>query len=144
MFFTSQQYALMEKLSCGLYHYDLTAEEQEIFQYLYQQEIVQPKAYIADDYYELSEHGKRTLSIWKESVQREQAIEEEKLNQAIREKADKEADRDAEHRFQTRLTFRNTLLSAVLGAIFSNLDRLLPVVVENFSGFIEFIVKFFE
>lgn len=134
----------MEKLNSGLYHYDLSTEEQEIFQYLYQQGIVQPRAYIADDYYELTEHGKRTLSIWQVHIQREQAEKAEKLNQVIREKADKEADREAEHRFQTRLAFRNTLLGAVLGAFFSNLDRLLPVIVENLPGFVELVVKFFE
>ena len=68
---------------------------------------------------------KEQLAVQKQK-DREQAEEQKKLEQIIRDKADSEAHCAAEHRFQIKLSFSATVLSALAGAIFTNLDRLIP------------------
>ena len=61
MEYTAQQYALMESLKSGLIYDDQAPEIQDILRYLQDQGSAQPKSYIEDGYYELSEDGKRIL-----------------------------------------------------------------------------------
>lgn len=137
MEYTAQQYALMESLKSGLIYDDQAPEIQDILRYLQDQGIAQPKAYIEDGYYELSEDGKRILenhrrqeSIRQENIRKEKEEEQKELERIVSERTDRAADREAEHRFQTRLSFWNTVLGAVLGALFSNLDRIIPRVAD--------------
>ena len=55
MDYTSEQYALMERLESGLLYQNLTEKEQEILRYLDESSLTQPRAYIEDGYYELSQ-----------------------------------------------------------------------------------------
>lgn len=48
MDYTSEQYALMERLESGLLYQNLTEKEQEILRYLDESSLTQPRAYIED------------------------------------------------------------------------------------------------
>lgn len=140
MDFTAGQYAVMEKLDKGLHFDALPESEKEIINYLSRQNIVQPRAQIAEDYMELSQEGKLILaahiekeSIRQENERRKQAEENEKLQNTVREKADREAERKAEHRFQVWLSFWSALFGAVIGALVSNLDRIIDLIAKLFE-----------
>lgn len=76
---------------------------------------------------------RREESLRQDNIHKEQAQEQKELDRIIRERADCEADRAAEHRFQTRLSLWNTILSAALGAFFTNLDRIVPFLIQFFK-----------
>ena len=85
---------------------------------------------ISDGLYKLTQSGKAVLSIRQESERCEQAKQQKELDQTVSNKADREADRIAEQRFQIKLSLLTSLFSAVIGAIVSNLDRIIPAVVD--------------
>lgn len=62
----------------------------------------------------------------------EQRRQQEATEEAARAAEYREAERKAEHTFQAKLALWNTLLSVLLGAIASNLDRLIPFVIQIF------------
>ena len=137
MDYTASHYETMSLLEKGLIYDDQAPEIQDILRYLQDQGIAQPKAYIEDGYYELSEDGKRILenhrrqeSIRQENIRKEKEEEQKELERIVCERTNREADREAEHGFQIRLSFWNTVLGAVLGALFSNLDRIIPWVAD--------------
>ena len=128
MKYSPAQYELLEKLANGVIYDHLTADEQETLYFLEEEGLAGARVDIEDGLYKLKEPGKTALSIWQENERRKQTEENEKLQQAVREKADREAERKAEHRFQVWLSFWNALIAAVFGALVSNIDRIIPAV----------------
>lgn len=140
MDFTAGQYAVMEKLDKGLHFDALTESEKEIVNYLSRQNIVQPRAQIAEDYMELTQEGKQILyahkekeSIWQENKRKEQAEKQDKLQQAIREKADKEREKKSDRRFQIWNSFLSAFFAVVLGMLIGNLDRIIDLIAKLFE-----------
>lgn len=129
MKYSPAQYELLEKLENGVIYDHLTADEQETLYFLDEEDLARARVDIADGLYKLTEKGKAVLSIRQENERRKQTEENEKLQQAVREKADREAERKAERRFQVWLSFWNALIAAVFGALVSNIDRIIPAVV---------------
>lgn len=124
MEYTSDQYALMELLEKGLNYWHLLEDQQWTLRYLQDHGIAQPKAYIADGYYDLSETGKRILeehkrmeSIRQEDIRREQAQEQKHLEQAAADKAERHAEKRADRKFQIILSVLQALLTLVIGLL---------------------------
>ena len=141
MDYTSEQYALMERLESGLLYQNLTEKEQEILRYLDESSLAQPRAYIEDGYYELSQEGQRTLDahrqellIAQEQKRRQKAKLNERRRTADRKARDQAAQRKEDKKFQIFLSLFSAtysqILAFLLGALLSNLDRLAPRVVQ--------------
>lgn len=145
MDYTDDQYNVMEKLSGGIIFYDQPEPDQEIIHYLDEKKLVQPRAYIADGYMELSQEGKRILNIHREQVKAKRLIEiqneqerrnaeqlreqEQKETQALREQAQlkelqrreeqaqNEAKQEADKKASVKSDHRFQLLNTFLGAL---------------------------
>ena len=120
MDYTSEQYALMERLESGLLYQNLTEKEQEILRYLDESSITQPRAYIEDGYYELSQEGQRTL----DAHRQEQLSLQQQSQEKARDKAEQKADKHSDRVFQVFLVF----LGYALGLITPSLLKVVPVI----------------
>ena len=139
--YTPEQYAIMERLESGLLYQDLNDREQEIVRYLDDAYLAQPRAYIQDGYYELSQEGCRVLSAHRQElfrIQEEERRQQEQLEEsrlaADRKARDEAAQREEDKKFQTRLSILSAtysqLLTLLLGALIANLDRLIPLLIR--------------
>lgn len=128
MDFTAGQYAVMEKLDKGLHFDALPESEKEIVNYLSRQNIVQPRAQIADDYMELSQKGKQILHAHYAELQ------------ARYEKAKKEAEDHAEQKRQQ--AFENKM--SVLNFVAPLVTFVLGILVEHFASIVDFLVDIFS
>ena len=120
MDYTSEQYALMERLESGLLYQNLTEKEQEILRYLDESSITQPRAYIEDGYYELSQEGQRTL----DAHRQEQLSLQQQSQEKARDNAEQKADKHSDRVFQVFLVF----LGYALGLITPSLLKVVPVI----------------
>ena len=68
MDYTNEQYAVMKKLHKGVDFSSLSRKEQEIITYLDGQDIAEPRAYIRDGYYVLSQSGEQVLAARQKEV----------------------------------------------------------------------------
>lgn len=130
MYFSPEQYAMLEALEQGLDSNTISQEQWEILWFLEDKGLARARVDISDGLYKLTQSGEAALSIRKENESLKQAKQQEELNRIISEKANREADRIAEQRFQIKLSLLASLFSAVIGAIVSNLDRIIPAVVD--------------
>lgn len=137
MEYSEEQYEMMRRLAEGVNCNNLSEEEREMLWYLESRKLAGARVDIEDGLYKLTEPGKAVLSIRQENERRKQAEENEKLQNTVREKADREAERKAEHRFQVWLSFWSALFGAVIGALVSNLDRIVPWIAELITGLFE-------
>lgn len=139
--YTPEQYAMMERLKSGLLYQDLNDREQEIVRYLDDACLAQPRAYIEDGYYELSQEGCRVLGAHRQELfhaQEEERRQQEQLEErrlaADRKARDEAAQREEDKKFQTRLALFSAtysqLLTLLLGALLANLDRLIPLLIR--------------
>ncbi len=133
MEYSEEQYEMLRRLAEGVNCNDLSEEEQEMLWYLESQKLAGARVDIEDGLYKLTEPGKAVLSIRQESERHKQAEENEKLQNAVREKADREAEKIAEHRFQFRLSVFDAIFAAVVGALVSNLDRIIDLIAKLFE-----------
>lgn len=120
MKYTLAQYAVMERLSDGLIYGNLSAADQDIVRYLDARGIAQPRAYIADGYYRLSQDGERVLAAYHSHLN----ARKQKADQEAAEQAQQKAENRREHSFQIFLA----LFGAVVGAVLGNLDRIFRVI----------------
>lgn len=139
--YTPEQYAIMERLESGLLYQDLNDREQEIVRYLDDAYLAQPRAYIQDGYYELSQEGCRVLNAHRQElfrIQEEERRQQEQLEEsrlaADRKARDEAAQREEDKKFQTRLSILSATYSQFLaflsGALLTNLDRLIPLLIR--------------
>lgn len=124
MDFTDEQYAVMEKLADRLIWDDLTPAEKHIMEYFHSKKIAEPRAYIEDGLWVLSEDGKRILAAHHADLK----SREQEAQDKAREKAEQKADKQAEHRFQLGLTLLSSVLSFLGGLL-----------IEHFIGIIDLI-----
>lgn len=75
----------------------------------------------------------REEQIRQDQIRCEEANEQKRLEQIAADKAERHAEQKAEHRFQAKLSLGSAAFGAVLGAIFSNLDRLIPFIIQLVS-----------
>lgn len=121
MTYTSDQYAILQRLESGLMYDNLTEAEQEVLRYLDQFGLVQPRADIRDGYYTISQAGARVLAEKRAELQ-----ESEKVAQQYAEQK--------EHRdFQKKITELTSLIAFV--------SFLFGVILEHFAGVIDFLAK---
>lgn len=121
MTYTSDQYAILQRLESGLMYDNLTEAEQEVLRYLDQFGLVQPRADIRDGYYTISQAGARVLAEKRAELQ-----ESEKVAQQYAEQK--------EHRdFQKKITILTSLIAFV--------SFLFGVILEHFAGVIDFLAK---
>ena len=121
MTYTSDQYAILQRLESGLMYDDLTEAEREVLRYLDQSGLVQPRADIRDGYYTISQAGARVLAEKRAELQ-----ESEKVAQQYAEQK--------EHRdFQKKITILTSLIAFV--------SFLFGVILEHFAGVIDFLAK---
>lgn len=121
MAYTSDQYAILQRLESGLMYDNLTEAEQEVLRYLDQFGLVQPRADIRDGYYTISQAGARVLAEKRAELQ-----ESEKVAQQYAEQK--------EHRdFQKKITELTSLIAFV--------SFLFGVILEHFAGVIDFLAK---
>jgi hypothetical protein len=143
VFFTDDQFAVLQKLSDGVMRHRLTNYECEILNYFDREGLTTPRAYIADGYYTLTEKGKSEFQqelIRKKNIRREQEEKEQILYNAVAEKADRKAEKRADRIFQISLAFLNTFLSLVCGILIEHFGN----IIDSVSTFVELVVKFFE
>lgn len=124
MEFTAEQYAVMEKLSSHLIWDSLDPPEKHILLYFDTEKIAEPRAYIEEGLWVLSEKGKRILAAHHSDLEaREQAAQ----NKA-REKAEQESQQRSERSFQIRLM----IYGAIVGTLISNIDRIIKWIISLF------------
>lgn len=143
MFFTNDQFELLQKLEGGVMRDKLSSSDREILDYFDRIGLARPNVQIADWYYVITEHGKTKLQqelIRKENVRRKQEEKQQSLQNAAAEKADRKAENRANRVFQVALTFLNAFLSLVCGILIEHFGN----IIDGVSTFVEFIVKFFE
>lgn len=124
MDYTDEQYAVMEKLADRLIWDDLTPAEKHIMEYFHSKKITEPRAYIEDGLWILSEEGKRILLAHHADLK---AREQETQNKA-REKAEQESQQRSERSFQIRLM----ICGAIVGTLISNIDRIIKWIISLF------------
>ena len=124
MDFTDEQYAVMEKLADKLIWDDLTPAEKHIMEYFHSKKIAEPRAYIEDGLWVLSEDGKRILAAHHADLK----SREQEAQDKAREKAEQESQQRSERSFQIRLM----IYGAIVGTLISNIDRIIKWIVSLF------------
>ena len=133
MVYTEDQYAIMEMLSDGIVISDLTQEEKEIVEYLESFGLVQPRIQIAEGYMELTQEGKRILSIRKQQIRNKEEFKNQQLQKAAADKRERKSEKCADRIFQILLVFLGGLITFIFG-----------VVAEYSSGIVNFVKNLFH
>lgn len=121
MTYTSDQYAILQRLESGLMYDDLTEAEREVLRYLDQSGLVQPRADIRDGYYTISQAGARVLAERRAELQGSEKVAQQYAEQK-------------EHRnFQKKITVLTSLIAFV--------SFLFGVILEHFAGVVDFLAK---
>lgn len=157
MEYTAQQYALMESLKSGLIYDDQAPEIQDILRYLQDQGIAQPKAYIEDGYYELSEDGKRILEDHRHKLlaakietrrqlqelrdreeEKQLARQEQQMkeSQEAAKEARDEAKQEKQQRFENKIAIANLLVPLI--------TYIFGLLTEHYAGIFGFFLKLFD
>jgi hypothetical protein len=87
--YTSEQYALLETFEKGGLVQDLTEDELYTYQFLMQNNLLQPRADIEDGLHLLSERGKMLLESHRISEQQKKELLEDKVKQRAEAKKEK-------------------------------------------------------
>ena len=143
MFFTNDQFELLQKLEGGVMRDKLSSSDREILDYFDRIGLARPNVQIADWYYVITEHGKTKLQqelIRKENVRRKQEEKQQSLQNAAAEKADRKAENRANRVFQVALTFLNAFLSITSGILVEHFCN----IVDGISRLADVVVKFFK
>lgn len=157
MDYTDKQYEIIELLEAGLIFDEQSHEIKEILCYLQDQGIANPKAYIADGYYELSEDGKRILEDHRRKLRAAKIETQRQLQELRRREEEKhlarqeqqlkeskealkmardEAKQEKQQRFENKIAIANLLIPLI--------TFILGLVAEHYSGMLEFFLKLFD
>lgn len=98
MDYTNEQYAVMKRLHKGVDFSSLSRKEQEIITYLDGQGIAEPRAYIRDGYYVLSQSGEQVLAAHQKEVAEKAARQRMAAEAEAREARQRESDREQQQR----------------------------------------------
>lgn len=157
MEYTSDQYALMERLEKGLNYCHLPEDLQWTLRYLQDEGISQPRADIADAHYLLTEQGKRILSERRHKL-RSAEIETRRQLQDLRDREEEkqldrqdrqrkesleaakiardEAKQEKQQRFENKIAIANLLVPLI--------TYILGILTEHYAGIMNFFLRMFD
>ena len=129
MTFTKDQIKMLLYFERGGHVTGFTQEQWEVFRFLDEQKLLQPRYDIEADLVYLTQHGQSVLAEYR----RQLSAKKDRIDELAKADADKKSDRAIEHRFQ----LVNSLLAAATGSI-------LTLLIEHFFKIISFIEGLFH
>lgn len=135
MRYTEAQYAMMERLSCGVDRDVLSGGEIEILVFLDGEGIAESRAYIRDGFWVLSQKGTAALETYRSELR----AREEQAQKEIDEAAKNEAEKKSERKFQKANTLLGAVLGFILGLIADHIGEIVPAV----GAFFDWVVSLF-
>lgn len=136
MNYTKKHYKLMEQLQSGVIWNDLDKQEQEILRYLDDKKIAEPRAYIQDGLWELSQKGRAIL----QSRQDELRDQEDAANKEAKEYSEQKR----QQRFENKISVWNLiapLVMFVLGVLVEHFAAVTMAIWNGFIGVCEWIAS---